>query len=93
MFRVSILNQHLIFLRSLKEPFGGNSVDITDCRASSLLKTVPGCRALSNSGTNLFNGCSTALSKKITIATVKLVGNFGKAYHHILKWVLHRFCN
>ena len=46
MFRASILNQHLIFLRSLKEPFGENSVEITDCRASSLLKTVPGCRAL-----------------------------------------------
>ena len=41
MFRASILNQHLIFLRSLKEPFGGNSVEITDCRASSL----PGVKA------------------------------------------------
>ena len=34
-----------------------------------------------------------SFKQKITIATVKLVGNFGKAYHHILRWVLQRFCN
>ena len=46
--RLTCLNKHLIFLRSLKEPFGGNSVKIFDSRAFGLFKTVPGCRGFAN---------------------------------------------
>ena len=42
-------NKHLIFIRSLKEPLGGNSVKSSDRRAFSLFKTVPGCQAFSHS--------------------------------------------
>ena len=44
-------------LRSLKEPFGCNSVKISDCQAFSLFETVPGCRAFGHSeikGNKLF---------------------------------------
>ena len=52
---LTFLNKHLMFLRSLKEPFGGNSVKISDCRAfSCLFETVPGCRAFSHSVTLIF---------------------------------------
>ena len=52
---MTFLNKHLMFLRSLKEPFGGNSVKISDCRAfSCLFETVPGCRAFSHSVTLIF---------------------------------------
>ena len=38
-------NKHLIFLRSLKAPFHGKSVKISDYRAFSLSETVRGWRA------------------------------------------------
>ena len=47
--RFTSLIKHVIFLRSLKERFGGNSVKISDCRSFSLIETVPGCRAFSRS--------------------------------------------
>ena len=39
------LKKHQIPWRSLKESFRGNSVKISDCRAFSPFKTLPGCRA------------------------------------------------
>ena len=47
--RFTFLIKHLIFLRSLKEGFGGNSVKISDCGPFSQIETVPGCRAFSRS--------------------------------------------
>ena len=46
---LTLLNKHLILSRSLKKPFSGNYVKISDCRAFSLFKTLPGCRAYSHS--------------------------------------------
>ena len=40
--RFAFLNKHLIFLRSLKEPFGGILANISNCRALSPFETVPG---------------------------------------------------
>jgi len=42
---LTLLKKHLILLRSLEEAFSENSVKFSDCRAFSLFKTVPGCRA------------------------------------------------
>ena len=39
---LTFLNKHLIFSRSLKEPFG----KISDCRAFSLFETMPSCQAI-----------------------------------------------
>ena len=47
--RFTFLIKHLIFLRSLKERFGWNSVKISDCGPFSQIETVPGCRAFSRS--------------------------------------------
>ena len=47
--RLTFLNKHLILSRSLKKPFRGNCVKISDCRAFSLFKTSPGCRVYSHS--------------------------------------------
>ena len=44
--RLTFLNNHLIFLRGLKEHFSGNSVKISDCCA------VPGCDVF-----DIANGC------------------------------------
>ena len=42
--RLTFLNKHLIIRRS----FGGSCVKMFDCRAFSLLETVPGCQAFSH---------------------------------------------
>ena len=42
--------KHKIPSRSLKEAFSGNSVKISDCRAFSPFKTLPGCRVFRHSG-------------------------------------------
>ena len=47
--RSKFLSKNLIFLKSLKQPSGGNSVKISDCRAISVFDTMPGCRAFSYS--------------------------------------------
>ena len=44
-----ISKKHQIPSRSLKESFTGNSVKISDCRAFSPFKTLPGCGAFSHS--------------------------------------------
>ena len=48
---MTFLNKRLIFFRSLKEPFGRNSVNISGCRAFCLFETVPSCEKL-----NIFQG-------------------------------------
>ena len=40
--------------RSSKESFSGNSVKISDCRAFSLFKTLPGCRGFRHSEKKTF---------------------------------------
>ena len=45
--------KHQIPSRSLEECFSGNPVKSPDCRAFSLFKTLPGCRAFIHSRFNL----------------------------------------
>ena len=61
--RLTFPNKHIILegwkqisgIRRLKEPFDGNSVEISHCRVFTLFETVPGCRTLShNVNCNLF---------------------------------------
>lgn len=40
-----MIKKHFILSRSFKEAFSENSVKFSDCRAFSLFKTIPGCRA------------------------------------------------
>ena len=63
-------NKHIILegwkqisgIRRLKEPFDGNSVEISHCRVFTLLETVPGCRTLSHDvNCNLF--CRASFQK------------------------------
>ena len=54
MNRLTFLKKHLIFLKSLKEPLGGNCVKMFDCRAFSLFETVHSCWAFSQCVVFLF---------------------------------------
>ena len=47
--RSTFLKKHQILSRSPKESFSGNSVKISDCRAFSPFKILPGCRAFRHS--------------------------------------------
>ena len=47
--RSAFLKKHRIPSRCLKESISGNSVKISNCRAFSPFKTLPGCRAYSHS--------------------------------------------
>ena len=42
--RLTFLNKYIMFLEELNELFREKLVKISDCRVSSFLKTVPGCR-------------------------------------------------